>query len=387
MTAQILMLSGYSQPSHHRKVELLANEPEFDIVQILQPDSGRQPGRYASANGLRTYEIKELPVHSLGRTGDPHRTIYWPPRFGLSTQRPTLIVCEHEQEGLMAAEIALQRDLFSRQTPLILYSWQNLRRRRSYFVEMVCAYTMRSAQHIVCASTEAVDVLRQQGFQGGVSVVPLFGVDTARFQPGSAEKIRSQWHATGLVIGYIGRFVPEKGLDTLLEAAASLDFSFSLIFVGAGNALGSMQEQAHQLGITSHCHFLPPVPNDQVADLMNAFDVLVLPSRSQVHWKEQFGRVLVEAMSCQIPVIGSRSGAIPEVIADAGLTFPEGDAQALAAALGTLAQNADLRRTLGQRGTRRVKENYSLEVVATKTSHVWRQVLNQLHPVAKKRVR
>ena len=72
---------------------------------------------------------------------------------------------------------------------------------------------------------------------------------------------------------------------------------------------------------------------------MNALDVLVLPSRTTKSWKEQFGRVLIEAGACRIPVIGSDSGAIPDVISDAGLIVPEQNPQALANALSTLAQN------------------------------------------------
>lgn len=376
MPAQVLMLSGYNQDSHHRKVELLADESDFDIVQIQQPGSGRTPGIYPSASGTRTYEIRELPVRQLGRQGDPHRIVHWPPCFGLSKRWPHLIVCEHEQEGLLAAQVALQRDLLSPRTPLILYSWQNLLRRRSPAVRVVCGYTLHSAQHIVCASSEAVDVLRRQGFAGGASVTPLFGVDTSRFrQLFTKGQLRARWNASGVTIGYVGRLVPEKGLDTLIAAAAQLTFPFTLIFAGAGEYRECLVNQAQAANIGEKCRFLPSMPNDHVPELLNAIDILVLPSRTQAHWKEQFGRVLVEAMSCQVPVVGSNSGAIPEVVADAGIIFEEGNASMLAAVLLQLFADEDLRKEYGKRGTQRVERHYSVEAVAFQTAKCWREAL------------
>ena len=81
-------------------------------------------------------------------------------------------------------------------------------------------------------------------------------------------------------------------------------------------------------------------------------DCLALPSLTRPNWKEQFGRVLVEAMACQVPVVGSDSGEIPNLVGDAGLIVPEGDAAALAAALRRLRDDAVLRASLGWPGGR-----------------------------------
>ena len=66
---------------------------------------------------------------------------------------------------------------------------------------------------------------------------------------------------------------------------------------------------------------LPQIPSDQVAVEMRKLHALVLPSRTTPRWKEQFGRVLIEAMACGVPPVGSDSGEIPHVIDDAGLVF------------------------------------------------------------------
>jgi glycosyltransferase involved in cell wall biosynthesis len=106
-------------------------------------------------------------------------------------------------------------------------------------------------------------------------------------------------------------------------------------------------------------------------------DVLVLPSDTHKGWKEQFGRVLIEAMACQVPVIGSSSGAIPEVIGEAGLIFPERDHHALAAALERLQANPALRADLAQQGRDRVLRHFTNQVIAEKTYAIYRALVGR----------
>jgi glycosyltransferase involved in cell wall biosynthesis len=108
---------------------------------------------------------------------------------------------------------------------------------------------------------------------------------------------------------------------------------------------------------------------------MNAIDVLVLPSRTTPRWKEQFGRVLIEAQSCATPVIGSDSGAIAEVIGDAGIVFPEGNAPAIAHAIEQLQADPQRRERLGQLGRKRVLEQFTWQRVANRMRDVYRKVL------------
>jgi glycosyltransferase involved in cell wall biosynthesis len=120
---------------------------------------------------------------------------------------------------------------------------------------------------------------------------------------------------------------------------------------------------------------MPPMLPAQIAQQFHKIDVLVLPSRTTPVWKEQFGRVLAEAMACHVPVIGSNSGAIPEVIGDAGLIFPEGDVTALANCLRQLINSPDLRHDLAQRGYNRVITNYTQEHIALQTVAFYQQLM------------
>jgi glycosyltransferase involved in cell wall biosynthesis len=243
----------------------------------------------------------------------------------------------------------------------------------------VCAYTLRAAQHIQCSNSEAVDVLKRQGFSGGTSVVPLFGVDTRVFHPRPAEAQRAALKLKGCAVGYVGRLVPEKGLTTLLEALARTEPYVQALFIGDGPEKPKLQEQARQLGLARRTHFLPAVDYGAVADYMNALDILVLASRTQTHWKEQYGRVLVEAMACRVAVVGSDSGAIPETVGDAGRIFPEGDSAALAGILRELAARPEARQALAARGYARVQAHYTVERLAAQIVEVWETLVPPAH--------
>ncbi|MFQ3664330.1 MAG: glycosyltransferase, partial [Chloroflexaceae bacterium] len=95
------------------------------------------------------------------------------------------------------------------------------------------------------------------------------------------------------------------------------------------------------------------------------------PSRTTPTWKEQFGRVLIEAMSCGVPVIGSSSGEIPHVIGEGGLTYPEGDVSALSAAIARLVADPAARRELACRGRERVLAHFTQAAIARRHVEVY----------------
>jgi glycosyltransferase involved in cell wall biosynthesis len=112
-------------------------------------------------------------------------------------------------------------------------------------------------------------------------------------------------------------------------------------------------------------------------EVLNEMDVLVLPSRTGQYWKEQFGRVLVEAMACGVPVIGSSSGAIPAVIGEAGLVVPEGDIQGFRDALLKLRIDPGLRQQLIVKGLSRVLKEYAIPVVAERYRRLIRSIMGR----------
>jgi glycosyltransferase involved in cell wall biosynthesis len=204
-----------------------------------------------------------------------------------------------------------------------------------------------------------------------VTVIPQFGVDTDTYRPtaNEARKRPPQFR-----MGYVGRLVEEKGIDLLLRAAAELEGEWRLSILGDGPHKSPLKALAEGLGLVDHVTFQASIPSAEMPAHYKQLDALILPSRTRSNWKEQFGRVLIEAMACGVPVVGSSSGEIPHVIGEAGLIFPENDTDALTVHLGALMGNPGLRQALAQKGRERVLRHYTQKEVARATREVYLQV-------------
>lgn len=195
------------------------------------------------------------------------------------------------------------------------------------------------------------------------------GVDTEHFHPDPAAgaQIRTAlgWDADGPpVVGYLGRFVPEKGLETLTRALDSASVPWRALFVGGGP--GEADLRAWAAGKEDRVRVVTGIPHAEVPAYLNAMDVLCAPSRTTPRWKEQLGRMLLEAFACGVPVLGSDSGEIPHVVTDAGMVLPEGDTTRWTAALDSLLPDAERRTDLAARGLARVQEEFALPIVASR---------------------
>lgn len=235
-------------------------------------------------------------------------------------------------------------------------------------------WVFRHAAHAIAGNEEARAVLLRKGYGGPITVLPQFGVDEQHF----LQRPRTPQQASPLVVGYAGRLVEEKGVHLLLEALSGLDTvgAWRCEVRGSGPAQAALEAQAAALGIQAKVAFHPPLPSTAMADFYQAVDILVLPSLTRPHWKEQFGRVLIEAMASGSVVVGSDSGEIPQVIGSAGLVVPEGDAVALRHALRLLLTDAPLRRGLAQAGRERVIAHFTQRAIARRTAEVYRTVMS-----------
>jgi glycosyltransferase involved in cell wall biosynthesis len=106
-------------------------------------------------------------------------------------------------------------------------------------------------------------------------------------------------------------------------------------------------------------------------------DLLCVPSLTTPRWREQFGRVLTEAMACGVPVIASCSGEIPRVVADAGVLVPEADTSAWAQAIAKVCSDRALRRELAARGLSRVHAHFSWPFVAREHLRFFEELLGR----------
>lgn len=370
---RVLFIARYRDPSMHRKVQWMARQPDVTIRAVYPSRWNDGLVDVAQTEGNEE-GLERRVLEMIGSPTDPHRAFYRTFNFGMGTFRPQIIHAEEEPDSLAALQIALCRRLFAPRARLLLHTWQNLARSLSRPVQWVLGQTLAAADGIFCANREAADLLRQRGYSRPTPLVPAIGVDTELFIP------RQKGKSSLFVVGYVGRLVPEKGIETLIDAiarlvAVNLPRPLRLRIIGAGPHESALRGRVKEAALTGTVEFLPPVLPSQIARQMAELDALVLPSRTTAVWKEQLGRVLLEAMAVGVPVIGSDSGAIPEVIEEAGLIFPEGDASALAERLRRLLADPLLAVDLTRRGIERAEQVYSQRVLAARTVDFYRQVL------------
>ncbi len=266
-----------------------------------------------------------------------------------------------------------------RRRPFLFFTWANLPKRIPPPFAWGERWVLGRAAAAVAGNRAAARILRRKGFRGLLEVVPQMGVDPDLFSPGpSALRDRLGLPEGALLVGYVGRLVPEKGILDLVEAVARLGEEVHLAVAGAGTEEARIRARVRALGIAHRVHLLGPLTSAQLPDLYRGLDVLVLPSRTTRRWVEQFGRVLVEAMACGCVAVGSSSGEIPHVLGEAGLVFPEGDREALARVLAELGRDPEARRRRGAAGRRRVLERYTQEAVARRYARLYGQVAGRL---------
>jgi glycosyltransferase involved in cell wall biosynthesis len=261
------------------------------------------------------------------------------------------------------------------QAPAVFSTWQNLMKKYPPPFNLFEKYVHGNAAGAIAGNVEGLELLRRRGFRGPAARIPLLGVDPSFFRRQDATGLRQKLAPSGsFVVGFVGRIHREKGLDTLVRAIALLPKSSVVVLVGRGPYRAQLEGLIGTLGLSERVRWAPWVNSKEVPEYMSAFDVLVLPSRTRRTWKEQFGRVLVEAMASETCVVGSDSGNIPKVVGDAGLIFQEGDERGLAECLRNLMDDTLLRETLHRRGRQRVLENFTYAKIAADTVNFYRSI-------------
>ena len=362
---RVLMVSkacivGIYQP----KLEAIAGLG-VDLTVLAPPSWADERGvQYLERAHTRGYQLREIPIRF---NGNFHLHHY--PTLGSEMRafQPQILHIDEEPYNLATWQALWHARRLGAKS--LFFSWQNIQRAYPPPFHWGERYAMRNADYALAGTAAAADVLRAKGYAGPLATIPQFGASPDLFQPASSSAERP------FTIGYIGRAVREKGLQILLRAAALLEGEWRLRLVGGGSARDELAALARSLGIGEQTAFIGQLPSTDLPAEYHRLDALVLPSLTRPNWKEQFGRVLVEAMASGVPVIGSDSGAIPGVIGDAGLIVPEGDAEALAAALRSLRDQRAFQRELVGKGRARFLAHFTHERIAEATVAVYRELL------------
>lgn len=351
--------------SNRARTEALQRIPGIPVVRasLLTPPWWFEEGQKVDVTHSASWYVGRTLL-----TGNGTRYLY---ASGLAramrAEHPDVIDLYEEPFSLVALQTLIARDVWAPNAALVFYSAVNVEQRWRWPYRAIEQLVLRRADAAHGPNSDVPRILRTKGFSNDkpAAVIPL-GVDVTRFANAQEQQLE---HIERPRIGFIGRFEAVKGLDVLLDAFQRLKTRASLVLAGDGS------ERPH-LKPAANVHLLPPVAFEQVPSLLKALDVLVLPSVTILpRHREQFGRVLVEAMTAGVPVIGSSSGAIPEVIGDAGLIVPERDAAALANALDALLQDTTLRAEMIERGRERARSRFDWPVIARQTVELFQDAM------------
>lgn len=224
---------------------------------------------------------------------------------------------------------------------------------------------------VLCNSHYSRDRLRQLGVPEGRLRVVAGGVDTAHFSPAASTLERTE-----PTIGIAGHLLPIKGVDVALQALSSLRPSPPrLRIAGAGAEEARLRQLVDRLGIAGRVDFAGEIPYARMPDFYRGLDVYVQPSREIRHpasgWvqAESMGRALCEAQACGVGVVASRSGGIPDVVAEGrtGLLVPTEDPAALAEAIAQLLASPARRAAFGRAARELAEARLSWDAVVTQT--------------------
>jgi glycosyltransferase involved in cell wall biosynthesis len=280
-------------------------------------------------------------------------------------QRPWDVVHVWEEPYVAAcAQVAAAAPRSARVVPA---TFQNLVKRYPFpFSHFESRVMDRAAGWVAFGQTVHDAQQPKQMYSSRPSRIISPGVDVERFtfdrDARRATRSRIGWDESIPVVGYLGRFVPEKGLTTLMRALDRLRQPWRALFVGGGPMLPDLT--AFAAAHRGRVHVATGVTHDGVPAYLGAMDVLCAPSETTPRWCEQFGRMLIEAMACGVPVAASCSGEIPHVVGDAGVLVPERDDAAWGQAIDELIGAPERRRELSARGLTRVRERFALPVAA-----------------------
>lgn len=357
--------------SHRDKVRALGERVEVELV---------VPRRWNGADFEPAGFDRGLRIHRRRAWLHGHNHLHVYPGLGGLLDTGDFDLVHVDEEPYSAVTWSVTGAAGRRGIPSLFFAWQNLDKGLPLPFEWLRSGVFDRVRGGIAGTRAAGRVLRRAGFEGELAVVPQMGVDEDRFRPdpaGGAEERRALGLAPGdFVVGFVGRLVPEKGPDLLVEALARLP-SARLVLVGGGPEARPLSDLARRSGVDDRVVVTGPVESLRVPRLMTAFDALVLPSRTTPGWSEQFGRVLVEAMACGVAVVGSDSGAIPEVVGEAGRIVPEDDTEALVDTLAELRERSGLRDELAERGRARVLRRFTQDRVADETVGFYERLLGR----------
>lgn len=340
------------------------------------------PDRWQSGDGVTTElaswtedaGVRVMPIGVRGAADDPDR-LRWSAgtiRRHARDARPDIVHLECEPWTVAAGSGAIAARRIG--APYVIAAAQSVPTPGSLPERWRRARLLRAAGGIAGASRIALDLIAPLAGDVPQAVLPDIPTLLPPRSPAAPHE--------GFSIGFVGRLVPERGLDLLLQACVRLYGPWHLSVVGTGPSQEELEALAQRLGIAARVRWLGGLPQAALTEVWPTLDCVVLPARTTDQWVEASGVALRQAMAHGVAPIGSTSGALPEVIGDAGIVVPEQNVPALTEALQRLANEPDELTRLQQSARQRILNEFVPEAIARRTLALWTAVLARRAPAA-----
>ena len=366
----------YANEEPRKKIASLAEH--FDLTCLT---ASRYTG-YGLENRLEdqpeptTYRLVGLPA--VGRPDSTTR--YWLRGLGEALRRaqPEIVLVETEPWAWLRWQTWWCARRLGSRVRFGEFSWENVRRTglKGRVLTSVYRAAAWTADFVIGGNEDAGQFFREAGMpRERLLVAPQLGVDETVFRPANAALKAKRRADLGLpdgafLVGFSGRLLEMKGVPDLIAAVERLRAQpggdrVQLALLGPGEIGPLLGERSAPPG---WLHVRPACSHAEMAHFIQALDLFVLPSREWnrdgLQWREQFGHVLIEAMACGVPVLGSSCGAIPTVLGDPAQIFPEGDVSRLTEMLRACFLDPERRAAIVRQQTVRLRENYTNAVLA-----------------------
>lgn len=382
---KVLIISHtYISPVNRTKwLELARQYPEADLT-VLIPNQWKTSFFDVDGSSANKDSIKNCRFISLKAyfTGNEQLYFYNPYKLAqlLRTVSPDIIQVEQGLHAISYFQVLFFNKILRINAKCCFFTWVNWQPRFNLKTKILTKilefFNLAGSTGAIAGNHDAKNILSSLNPTLPILVLPQLGVNTQLFKPArhiphSSEKKH---------ILYVGRIVEEKGLITLIKAfekIASQHPLWDLLIIGAGPFEKQLIDYVLSKKLLHRIDFLAPMSHEKVATILPTAEILVLPSIDTPDWREQFGHILIEAMACRTCVVGSDAGEIPRVIADAGITFKQGNAQALYDALNILITQDALRNNFAQKGLDRVLHLYTHRIIAEKTYNFWKLLISK----------
>lgn len=365
----MLVLSHtYLRRFNQRKWEAFADLSPRHSVLLVVPNGWLDPHFGGVEPETPTHSRVRLLVARALFRGHGTLTAHIEPRLVPAARRfrPEVVLVEQEAHSMLALQGRWLARLLPGCPPFTFFAWGSPpNRRRALPLRILERGALRAARAAFAGNQAACEQLRAAGFGHSIYRTPQVGVDLPDRPDLTRRQVRRELGVCGVVVGFAGRLIPEKGVLDLVEALAGLGhLTWSFLVIGRGPLAEALTLRFRAAALHDRLRLVNDADHQRVGALLAALDVLVLPSYATEAWAEQFGHVLIEAMAAGCAVVGTDSGEIPAVIGDAGIVVPERDIGQLRAALRRLIKDSELRGRLAAYGRARVQRHFTHAVVA-----------------------